>query len=104
MTNQSDREAAVLELALEDLYGLWEVVWRFRQLYPEAPDQLLQKWAADAVGRLSKQGLIDIFHMNVPAAERYPLTQKEVDELLSASGIWSPPSEQIDEYRVGATK
>lgn len=104
MTEQSDRETAALELALEDLYGFWEVVWRFRQLYPQAADSLLQEWAADTIRHLFEKGFIDIFQMDLPAAARYPLKRKEVERVLGSNDVWAPPSEQPHEYRIGATE
>jgi hypothetical protein len=104
MTELSDRETAALELALEDLYGLWEVVWRFRQLYPEAADSLLQKWAGDTIRYLFEKGFIDIFQMDLPAATRYPLKQKDVERVLGSPHVWAPPSEQAHEYRIGAAE
>ena len=100
---ENAHETAALELAAEDLYGLWEVVWRLRQIHPDASDLDLHDWARRAIQQLSREGFIDIFQMDLPASHRVPLTQEQVTRILALPDIWEPPSEQTHEYRMGAT-
>jgi len=111
-------EYEIMSLATEDLYGMWELLWRvntsFRDKTPEERVAL-----ADSVARrLLADGLIEIYRVDqrrrlgVPVSEslkmsekerqeassrvdeRYPadvlLSPEEVYELLDDPGIWEP--------------
>jgi hypothetical protein len=99
----TDREAqqAALELAVEDDYGLWEIIWRLRTLQPDLPAASLETLARSAVLDLATQRFVDLFRMDDPVRE--PLSASEAETILNRAQSWLPPNEQPHEYRIAAT-
>ena len=81
---------SVLELAVEDLYPVWEVLWGLRTVLPSTSDQELRRLAVASIESLLRSGSIDI-HCRSGNGEIEPCQSAEsVESLLSDDDVWTP--------------
>jgi hypothetical protein len=99
--NASVVQRELLSLSVEDFYGLWEVLWRVRNLYPERPDSELKEIAETAVRQLLSNGWIALYRQ--AGVERTEIRADEVDALLWDPGNWIEPTSKLSSVVIGAT-
>lgn len=92
-----------LELAVEDFYGLWEIIWRFRALSPHSTDPELRTHAENAVRTLLAGGLVALFRRSKVGGEESPVDQNEIEAALSDQSNWDEPKPDSVQMLVGAT-
>ena len=90
----NDFRTAILELAVEDDYGLWEVLWRIKTIEPSLPEAEAVEAARKTVTDLYDRGLVELGRRSGCAWE--PAPPEEIRELLSTPASWEAP-QSIDE-------
>jgi hypothetical protein len=81
---------SILELAVEDLYPVWELLWRLRTVLPSHSDKELRRLAIESIESLLRSGSIDI-HCRSGNGEIEPCQFVEsVESLLSDDDVWTP--------------
>ena len=95
----SNAEHAVLDLATEEVFGLWDVLWYLRASLDldEGPARAV---AVEAVSALRERGLVELFTSDAPGAPEVPGAALDV----AAREVWRRPAEDGPEVLVGATE
>lgn len=91
-----DLRRAILDLTVEDYYGLWELCWRAHTLWPGAGDAL------DAAVRSEVEAMIDeelLEAFELP--DETPLSLEKARRALHDDASWDPTSDTG--IRVSAT-
>lgn len=98
-----DVDRDILELAVEDLYGLWELVWRAKRRYPETSDSDVRAIVQDSVRRLLGEGLISLYRR--AAEDNFAaVSPRSAESILTDPRNWDEPRSDPLEFRVGATE
>lgn len=95
---------AILDLAVEDSYALWEIVWRLRHLFPARPETEVRCIAHQAVQELIASDLIQLLQLREPDGEELPLPAHEVEETLADERCWQAPPDYAPQIRILATE
>lgn len=103
MINISPYELKLLELSVEDFYGLWEIIWTFRQLSPDRSESELVSIARDSLKNLFGRGWVRIFSRIGAAGDVTPLQSDEVEDILSECKNWEEPTIDSVQIVIGAT-
>jgi hypothetical protein len=82
-------QAEVLDLGIDDYYGLYEVVWMFRTLFPDKQEQELETMAQNAVRDLLQMGLIQLYYYDGRSNSNL-IASEEIEEVLSKAQSWQP--------------
>ena len=92
----------ILELASEDYYGLWELVWAARPLVPEDYSDEQTRDAVQAhLSQLISSGLVTIFRE--AGGEMLTVPEKEALMIIKSPTLWREPSGAAVAYRVAVT-
>jgi hypothetical protein len=94
----------ILELTVEDMYGLWEVVWGLRNLLPDRTDLELRDLAKSSIIGLLRKSWIALYSRIGAAGEERPVPGDQVESLLSVEDDWREPSSNSLQILVGATE
>ena len=102
MTDHQAIERTILDICSEDEYGLWEILWRIRTVYPQLELETARALAANAVIELNANGYVTI-------EERTPersiaVTGGAVRNLVAAPGPWAEPTAGAVTYWAFATE
>ncbi len=99
----SNAEHAVLDLATEDVFGLWDVLWYLRAALglEEAP---AREVAVEAVRSLRDRGLVELFTSDAPGAPDVPVAAGGAVVDVASREVWRRPAEGGPEVLVGATE
>ena len=92
----------ILELAVEDEYGLWELVWRLKTSDPSYTDENVVKLASATVTSLLGDGLVRLY-VRKSGESAVPVHD---DDALSVLGIplnWTEPAEGGAAVLIAAT-
>ena len=96
MIDVDDLKEAVLEMASEDWYGLYEVIWHMNKVQPDIPESSKIEAARTAITSLLEAGKIRIGWLEWPKGG--PPTQienSEVGELLQDAKSWQPSQRYV---------
>ena len=93
----------VLWLAIEDVSGLWEVLWDLKSHYPTMPDHERQSVALRTVRELINRNWIELYSCKEPGGEPRKLAEPDFDTLLLDTKNWSEPVPGGISIRIGAT-
>jgi hypothetical protein len=88
----------LLDLANEDWYGLYEIVWRLNALYPGEDESRKQEMAVHALSELICNGSVVIARL---AESAMVLSQAEGLRVIQQPENWRPPSPADIAYGVG---
>jgi hypothetical protein len=99
----SDARRTVLWLAIEDFSGLWEVIWEFRALFPEADEAELKRRAVGDVSDLLLKGLIELYRCEEPYGKLEKISESEASTVLADMAAWREPEKDGISVRMGAT-
>jgi hypothetical protein len=80
----------VFELAVEDLYPVWEVLWGLRTVWPSTSDKELRRLAVESIESLWRNGSVGL-HCRSGNGEIEPCQSVgSVESLLSDDDVWTP--------------
>jgi len=93
---------AILERAVEDYYGLWEVLWRARREHQEGETDA---WltAEKAVRRLIADGYVILYTGLSFDGDQVSLSDTKASAVLRERDNWKVPQPNQLQYRIGAT-
>lgn len=93
----------VLWLAIEDVSGLWEVLWDMKARYPTMVEDERKAVALRAVRDLIRREWIELYSRKEPGGEPLKLPQTGLDTVLGDAGNWREPEPGTISIRIGAT-
>lgn len=93
----------VLWLAIEDISGLWEVLWDLKSHYPTMSEAERKASAIDAVRELIQSRLIEVYSCREPAGDPKKMADSAVEQALLDSKNWQEPDAGAVSIRIGAT-
>lgn len=97
--------ASILDMAVDDFIGLWEILWRTRSLVPEGREEEVRLTATDQTRDLLEQGLVALFRGTRFAGDEVPLSRDEALAVLSDADQWEPPPQgDATHVRLAATR
>src|SRR5215470_19008518 len=90
-----DREAirgATMAVAMEDYYGLYEIVWHLRSNYMASAteDELIHE-VCEIVRSLMEDRSVRLVHFRMTPTDAWPIDPAEVDPILQVTASWRPP-------------
>ena len=94
----------LLELAVEDYYGFWEIIWRVRNLLPNSTASQLSEIAATALRDLLSRGWVALYRQVLDTGERTPIEPSEVEAVLADPRSWAEPTSDLTPIVFGATE
>ena len=97
-------EIWILELAVDDYIGLWEILWRARALDESAADEELFSRALSGVDALLENELLIVSEGTVFSGEQRELSQREGLSAVRDWKHWTPPERGANHLRVAATE
>lgn len=86
--NYDELRREVLQLAHEDLMGLWEAWWRANAMYPEAAVSERLAYTERVISDLVADGLIDLYRGDSNNNSLIPIA--ELDAVLRDPVSWHP--------------
>lgn len=95
-------EHAVLDLATEDNFGLWDVLWYLRGSL-RLDEARARDAAIEAVTTLRERGLVELFTSAAPGAPDLPVAATGEAVELASRELWRRPAEYGREVLVGVT-
>lgn len=102
MTELTPTQRAALELAVEDHYGLWEILWRITGLRPELSSAAATELARADVAELLTRDLVRLYALaDDDAAVR--LDPSETHDRLADPLSWHEPSPGAPRTALAAT-
>jgi len=103
--NVISAEHLVLDLAVDDYTGLWEIVWGIEASDPNADMPTAVKLARGAVEALLERGYIEVYEGSNFNGDEHRVSQSERRAVLATEAYWNPPlAADFAHVRVGATK
>ena len=91
----------ILDLVVEDFYGLWELVWRLKTCEPDFTRSEALRAAQIALGELYERGLVELHHGS--GSDSTPIASGDAYSLLADEANWGEPSKESTVIFVGAT-
>lgn len=88
----SPAHLAVLDMAAEDYYALYEIPWGLRDLLVEHSEPELRRVAQETVRELEAEGLVALYHRIGMVGEEIPLPSEEVKPALDVEDNWNVPT------------
>ena len=94
---QSEVEKEVLELACEDYYGLYEIIWTLNASHPEISESEKIACATLAVQSLLNRGWIQLYSSEWPSQSHKLLSSSELRSISLSDDIelWQPSEQNI---------
>lgn len=97
----AENAAQILDLVVEDDYGLWEVLWRLcGREYDRA---LARHRAAQALKHLLRSGWVELMAREGPTGAPRALNADEVTKVLSRPESWEEPGKDARQVVVSVT-
>jgi len=98
----NDVRSLILELAVEDFYGLWELVWRLQTRESGLSRERAVQAARSALAALHEQDLVELYRGT--KGDPLPIRAADVPALLAEETSWEEPKEGTGTLLVGATQ
>jgi hypothetical protein len=95
---QLSSKHAILDLAVEDFIGLWEVVAAMRDLFPGKNESELRGIAFSVVRQLLEDGLITFYRGREFGGEEVILQPEEAHHVLSKDSNWEWNAPTLPEH------
>jgi len=103
--NRMSAEHLVLDLAVDDYTGLWEIVWGIEASHPNADMLTAVELAKRAVRTLLEQGYIELYEGSGFNGDEHRVPQSDRHAVLATEAYWNPPlAADFAHVRVGATQ
>jgi hypothetical protein len=99
----STPQRKILEMCVEDVYGLWEILWGLQELFPDSTPAELRDTAESALKELLAKGWICLFRRRGAAGEEVVLQPEEAGPAISEQRNWDEPTIDAEQIVVGAT-
>jgi hypothetical protein len=93
----------ILELAVEDVYGLWEILWGLQSEFPNGAQSELRREAESALRELLRKGWVCVLRRNSTTDEAIQLQPAEASAALADQSNWDEPGIDSAQIVVGAT-
>jgi len=94
-------EETILDLVVEDDYGLWEVLWRLKSTEPGVSEARAIESATKAVLQMNRKGLVVLGRRSAGGSALIP--DVEVPGVLSDPDSWREPQTMSEGVFVRAT-
>ena len=95
---------ALLDLVVDDSYGLWEVGERLKQMHPDITVAEVIRLAQTTAMQLLQGGLVSVWSQASPGSEESPLAAEEAKAQLGERENWEWPSTSRPMVRLLATE
>ena len=99
---QEEVEATILEDAVGDYIGLWEINWIMNSLMPDASKRSKREVAEESLRALLLRGMVELFRGVSFLGDQVRVTTDDLDSALAAPH-WQPSVAAREHIRVGAT-
>jgi hypothetical protein len=90
MFDQPKLEQEVLELACEDYYGLYEIIWMLNNSQPEISKTEKIRIADGVIRLLLDKGFIDLFSSEWKTQSHKVILQANYQKFLADDAAWQP--------------
>jgi hypothetical protein len=87
-----DITPVVIDMAVEDWTGLWEVIWHLNTDYPELAPEQKEQTADHAIRDLLARGLIRLVNFEEIGNEEQAIPGEDTDHVLQQHRNWLPPA------------
>ena len=103
--NRMSAEHLVLDLAVDDYTGLWEIVWGIEASRPNADMLAAGELAKRAVHALLEKGYIEIYEGRKFNGDEHRIPRSDRRAVLATEAYWNPPlAADFVHVRVSATE
>lgn len=85
----------VLDLGSEDFYGLWEILWRLKEVCPNRGESDLLEEARSAIVQLVREGAVALYWRATAASEPVPIGA-DPGSVLAEIENWCEPRSTTD--------
>lgn len=103
--NGMTAERMVLDLAVDDYTGLWEIAWGIEASHPNADMLTVVELAKRAVHSLLEKGYIEIYEGRKFNGDEHRILQPDRRAVLATEAYWNPPlAADFAHVRVSATE
>lgn len=103
--NRISAEHLVLDLAMDDYTGLWEIAWGIEASPPKVDMSAAVELAKSAVHALLERGYIEIYEGSKFNGDEHRISQSDRRAVLATEAYWNPPlAADFPHVRVGATE
>ena len=99
-----DAQKKILELATEDSYGIWEIIWGLRDLYAASSEAELRSIAEKVIREMLAKGWIRLLLRRGAMGEEIEVRPDELDSALSNSNSWKEPAANSFQLLLGITQ
>lgn len=99
-----DLTPAILDLAVDDYTGLWEIRWRANALMPQASAEETYGAALAGTRELISCGFLSAFRGTRFPGDEVALSATEAAAVLEDPHSWDPPIRSGPHVRVAATE
>jgi hypothetical protein len=97
-------EYKILELAVDDFFGLWEVIWSLRSVFPGSNQVEIRDIAERALRELLLKGWIFLARRSAISAPEVLIQDNEVNDVLLNEETWREPTRDSMQILVAATE
>lgn len=102
--NLKPEEHKILELAVEDFYGLWEVIGVLRSFFPGSDPVEIQQIAERIVKELLLRRLVTVVLRRAGSAQEVVIRDDEIEDVLLSERVWREPTADSHQILVAATE
>src|SRR2546425_1170623 len=96
MIDVDDLKEAILEMANEDWYGLYEVIWHMNKVQPDIPQATKIEAARSAIYSLLRAGQIHLGLLEWPkGGPPVSLPDSDIPALLDDPNSWEPAQRYV---------
>jgi hypothetical protein len=96
-------QRTILDLAVEDYTGLWELVWRVRTVSPSRSEDEARSEAMRTTRQLIEEGLLDLYSGISFTGEQERLDSSDARAVLDNVENWAAAESGAPHYRIAAT-
>ncbi len=82
---------AIMVVAEEDYYGLWEAVWRLRSMLPQTGELELRSIAKRTMQELLGNGKVKLFRRSGTGGKEELISNEEAYAILTSDHVWNEP-------------
>ena len=94
MIPASEIEELVRELASEDCYGLYEIIWSLNRLYPSLPEHEKIEAAIPVLRRALETGEVMLFTATWGSKDHEAIARDQALRMVLRVAAWAPPNEE----------
>jgi hypothetical protein len=100
--NEADIESMLLDAAVDDAIGLWEVTWWVESQYPDESPVARREMAERCLRSLVSRGFVKLFRGTRFTGDEMVVPQDQIDAEL-IDGRWDPSEADGEHTRFAAT-